>query len=259
MKIKMALAACLIVAVCLADTASANPLDTHPAKCLASKKFELDFKLKYSKISDTTIPAGDNVYSLPRIDLRVGIGNKVELLAYGEGLYVERDGLDNEWDSGDVYFWTKFSLYDKPKKFFKISGLVGAKIPSADDQKGLGTDEADVFALVALGHYEKKFNLDINLGIGILGNTQLRNNELKKAQRDVLMYGLSYEFTPGKIFSVFGELTGHVDIGEQEHQSKITAGVAFDLKRMKYYVSFSKGLTDYTPDWTAQLGFTLKF
>lgn len=123
-------------------------------------------------------PAGaiesQDLVSLPRIGLNLGLGDWVEIQASFEMLYLDETlsggDSDTKYGAGDARLFTKLYLLTE-REWWPAAGVrFGAKLPNADVDDRLGTDETD-FLIEALG--SKDFGLvsaHLNLGLAILGN-----------------------------------------------------------------------------------------
>lgn len=81
----------------------------------------------------------------------------------------------------------------------------GARLPTTDNLQGLDRDQTDFFALVLGGVEGTKSAVSAELGLGVFGTRDQRNEQV-----DVLLFGLSARHALGAA-EAFLELAGHHD------------------------------------------------
>lgn len=115
----------------------------------------------------------ENLYTAPEVALRIAAGDRVEIQATFEMLYLDAkltDGSrESEYGNGDATLSAKVRLFNE-SGWRPAAGIrFGTKLPNANRDKNLGTDETD-FEIEALGSMTfGPVSTYLNLGISILG------------------------------------------------------------------------------------------
>lgn len=171
---------CLQAAAPPARAESLLPLMTESAAALPHGHAEAVLGIDYFR--DRRFPEftpadsieSQDLVSLPRIGLNVGLGDWVEVQAGFEMLYLDEDLLGGESEShygaGDARLATKLYLLSDRELWPAAAVRFGTKLPNASVDDRLGTDETDFF-ITALA--SKDFGIasgHVNLGLAILGN-----------------------------------------------------------------------------------------
>jgi hypothetical protein len=115
-----------------------------------------------------------DLFSLPGVDLNVGLGNWVEIQASFEMLYLDEDlaggDSDSTYGAGDARLFTKLYLLED-REIWPAAGLrFGTKLANADVDDRLGTDETDFLIAVLASKDFGIASAHLNLGLAILGN-----------------------------------------------------------------------------------------
>ena len=164
-----------------ARAASLLPIRTEDARALPHGHAEAVLGIDYFKdlrFPDFT-PSGSissqDLYSLPRIGLNFGLGDWVEVQASYELLYLDETlgyggGSDTKYGSGDARLFTKVYLLAEHDWWPAAGVRFGAKLPNANVDDRLGTDEID-FMIEALATKDLgAMTVHLNLGLALLDN-----------------------------------------------------------------------------------------
>ena len=201
---------------------------------------------------------------------RMGVGERVEVQISGAAhqfLNIDRrvdapgsGELDFSGDStsdfGNISLATKIRLtnvtHGKP-----ILGLrFGVELPNSSNEKGMGTDETNVFAQLLLQHKLERVDLLGNIGIAILGDPVDAG-----AQDDLLTYGLGVILQATPRLNVVAEIngrTGPSGIGTED-QAHARAGIQFEAGGLYWDVAGFVGLQDTDPDSGIIVGLSRSF
>jgi len=156
------------------------PLQTETAAALphghAEAVLGIDYfrDRRFPEFTPTGSIESQNLVSLPRIGLNFGLGDWAEVQASFEMLYLDEElsggDSNNKYGAGDARLFTKLYLL-KERDLWPAAGVrFGTKLPNANVDDRLGTDEADFFIS---GLASKDFggvSAHVNLGLAILGN-----------------------------------------------------------------------------------------
>ncbi len=195
------------------------------------------------------------VWNLPSFQFSFSASSNVEFLFEYSLLLVDQEGQSSKYGSGDLMITT---LYDLPLKgfIFHHSGLkLAVKVPNADDTKGFGTDQTDLFfGGVFLSHFGK-MKVIVNTDFAILGNPSSAETQ----QDDVLMYkvGVIYPFNTN--ISGGLELTGTEFSASGNTRRLVRGGFALSLKRVTIDLGGALGLTDPSGDYQILGGVSVSF
>jgi hypothetical protein len=140
---------------------------------------------------------------LPVVGLRTGLGSWGEVRVEGD-LYRWFDPDEDAEVSGpgDWRVQTKVRLGPADRRV-RWAALLGVKIPVASDNDGLGTNLADVEARALMAIGLGSGQLDLNLGLAVLGATFR-----ERAQVDVATYAAAYCHRVGDRLELDGEIAG---------------------------------------------------
>lgn len=156
------------------------PLQTETAAALAHGHAEAVLGVDYFR--DRRFPLftpegaieSQDLVSLPRIGLNLGLGDWLEVQASFEMLYLDEElsggDSDSHYGAGDARLFSKLYLLKERELAPAAAIRFGTKLPNASVDDRLGTDETD-FLIEALA--SKDFGIvagHVNLGLAILGN-----------------------------------------------------------------------------------------
>ncbi|MDP6501955.1 MAG: hypothetical protein QF886_00005 [Planctomycetota bacterium] len=248
---------------------SFRPLKTQSSKTLTAGELELDVAIDYRH--DINFPFDFLVlgmpdreeFSIPRIELDVGIAENLELQFVYEYLSIDESGplrsvagvtteLKQQSGSGDARFFTKWRFLDQEGWLPDLALRMGAKLPNADNKKRLGTDKADIFLDLIIGRHYEKFSTSFNIGIGVLDNPRL----VGPPQDDVMTYGVAIIYKVTEKFDIAGEVNGVVSDDSLNELSTLMGAFRYHWKSLRFYVGLSTGLVDRSEDVGAVVGVT---
>ena len=263
MSARTAVVAALVAAS--AAAASAQSLDGHPFRTMSPTPLrggaqELEVGLEYRAsavpqplLSDET---GD-LLRVPELRYRIGFG-RAELSVGGAAWQTfspDSSALDDESEPGDISFWVTVNALKQRRSRVALAFALGAKMPNASDESGLGTDEADTFFAVLLGHSSREFEWRLNLGLAILGDPVH-----DASQEDLLTYGIAGRHGRRHCFAweLYGRALSSDDARELD-ESTLKAGYLYQGRRISAEFSLLAGLTDGTGDIGASTGVAWHF
>jgi hypothetical protein len=218
-------------------------------------------------------PAGaireQDLISGPEMALRLGAGDWAEIQASFEFIALDERtvaGENDPYGGGDARLHTKVRLL-REKKYRPALGLrFGTKLPNADRDDRLGTDETD-FDVQALA--SKDFGpaaAHVNLGIAILGNpgpvigAPTRSSD---GQDDLFSYSVALASRPLAVglpgdasLRLVGEVIGLAGSRRDfdNDRSAARAGVQIECGGLTLYGGASAGLMSASEDYGFRLG-----
>jgi hypothetical protein len=257
------LAAALVAAS--AAAASAQSLDGHPFRTLSptplrpgAQVFELGLEHRTSAVPQPLLSdeAGD-LTRVPEVRYRLGFG-RAELSVGGaawQSFSPDSEALDDQSEVGDLSFWVSVNALRQRRSRPALGFALGAKLPNASDESGLGTDEADTFFALLLGHASRDFEWRLNLGLAILGDPAAG-----ASQEDLLTYGVAGRHGRRHCFAweLYGRALGSDDKRDLE-DSTLEAGYLFQGRRVSAELSLLVGLAGGAGDVGASAGVAWRF
>jgi len=166
---------------------------------------------------------------------------------------VERHG--SESGVGDTTVGLSYRFLDETDSLPEMSVHGGVKIPTADEDKGLGTGEMDYRMGIELVKGLGNWTLDLGMDYNILGDPDYYDLD-----NYVAAYGdLSTSFMPGltTIFKLYG-----AQAASEESDSELTAGLECDYaidRAGTVYAGMDAGLSDGSPDFSLYVGYSMSF
>jgi hypothetical protein len=243
------------LAAFVSDPAAAEsfrPLRTQSTQTLRARQLEVDLAVEYR--NNATFPftkASDQPdreeLEIPRFGLNVGLAERVELqldYAYLD-IKEEAPGIGSESGSGDARFFTKWRFLDQENWRPDLALHIGAKLPNAEDDKRLGTDETDLFFNLLIGRHDERFETAINVGLGILGAPESVGSD----QDDVLTYGIAVVYKVIKNLDVAGEINGVAASNHENDKSAILMALRYQFRQVRFYLGGSAGITSRAEDF----------
>jgi hypothetical protein len=258
-----------LLAVLPLSAESFRPLKTQSSKTLTAGELELDVAAEYRY--DINFPFDFEVlgmpdrkeFSVPRIELDVGIADNLELQFVYEYLSIDESGplrsvegvtteLKRQSGSGNLRFFTKWRFLDQEGWLPDLALRMGAKLPNADNAKRLGTDKIDLFLDLIIGRHYDKFSTSLNIGAGILDNPRL----IGPPQDDVLTYGVAVVYKATENLDIAGEVNGVNSDDALNELSAVMGALRYHWKSLRFYAGFSAGLVGRSEDMGAVVGVT---
>lgn len=238
----------------IAKTASAERpfLLTERAVPLERGNYKLETGLVLNRFSSDTRDA--NLL----IDVRYGLIQNLELDLLLPYLFREADG-EHENQIGDVLLRAKVRfLKGREANPLSISGQLFIRMPSAGHDRFLGTTGEPDLGVVAIASKEfTPVTAHINFGYIFIGNPPLGDLP------DQILYALGLELqTIEEPLSLIGEISGSTEIGSSASRGILTliGGINYKFeKTVSADASVGFGLTDDSPDYLVNFGFTYLF
>ncbi len=257
-----------------AAAASLLPLRTETAATLPSGTVEVVLGASYFKDERFPLFTGAGAirdqdrWTVPEIGLRVAAGSWAEVQATFEFINLDEHttaGAHNqEYSNGDARLFTKVRILSERARRPGIGLRFGAKLPNANKDKRLGTDETD-FAIEVLG--SKDFGplaTHVNLGILLAGNpgpmlgAPTRNSD---GQDDLFTYAVGLASRPLGVplpgsfaLRLVGEVTGLAGSRFDNERSAARFGLQLQRGGLTLYTGVSAGLVTGSENVGASFG-----
>ncbi len=159
-----------------------------------------------------------------------------------------------EMGLGDVILRTGAILLRERRHGFSLDAALTAKLPTADENKGLGTGEADFGAFVTLNQRLKRFKLSFIAGAAKIGDPPLLN------YNDLYLYGIGMSKALGRTDLCVSFEGRRAIVSGSSNPQEIHFGF-FRVLSMRYTIKGAafKGLNKGGPDFGISLGFARWF
>lgn len=198
----------------------------------------------------------------PSVDLALGITDRIELQLAYDVRYFNPERGESEWGSGDIRLYGKFHLIESSKYLPDMGLRLGVKLPLADDEKGLGTEEFD-FLISFL--FTKKIGPligNLNLGILILGDPNPG-----KDPEEVFIWAASLLYPVTERVTIVAEAHGHPATNRDGVNDFAEFRLGTTVKLTSYLTWDIAALTAIrlpshqpaSPDWGGTTGITFRF
>jgi hypothetical protein len=232
------------------------PQETEDAWVLRGGEAEFVAGVEYlenRQLEFTAMERDRELLKLPAIGLRFGFGGKSEFQFNYEAEYLDEQGGESEYGSGDLRVWNKISFTQESGSFPAVGFRWGVKLPNADDEDRLGTDETDFFTSMLFSKHIGPVLSHLNLGLAILGDS-LQNSH----QDDLLSYGIAVEF-PIRNTSIWGEVTGLAGSHNNNNFSTARLGLNWERGPWTWVAALGTGLAEESEDWSIRGGMLYSF
>lgn len=189
-------------------------------------------------------------YGLPITEITYSFGDWTLLGVESEYRFVRHsEEVHSTSGMGDVKIYFRHAPFHL--KFGHIGAEVAVKIPSAKDDKELGTGETDFELTLIHSYFGEHVMTHLNCGVEFLGNPEHRSSH-----EAVFSYSAVAVFPLGKRVHYFAELQGRSAKSVFGHESLFRSGLIIPLVyRLELGFAGGVGLTNDTPDWEGRIGF----
>ncbi len=223
-----------------------RPLVTEDAGTVEKGFYELELALDYSRDNNR-----DKNY-IPSAQLAYGLTDRAEVALAGSYLFQDNHegGREDGW--GDVTAYLKYRIWGEGENYPAFSFKPQVKIPTADENKGLGSGKAD-YGLTAV--FSKSFtglNLHFNAGYTWIG---------EKGATDELTLTLAgeYEVIQGLLAVSEITYTNNFNSARKDDPASILLGLQVPVGKVQLDTGLSLGLNTAAPDYALTMGVTIKF
>jgi len=225
-----------------------RPLTIDDAEPVEPGKFELEAGLGYVKEDDCKhfdVPLALTYGVLLRLEAGIGFGGQFEDR--------KEDGDETAFEEGlsDLTLGVKCKLFDQDKAFFDQALAAGIKLPTANEDRDLGSGEIDYdLTYILTRQLDEKTTLLFNVGYTWLGGEE----------GDVLHYGpaITYQLTP--TFQPVAELLLETPVDGGKTSLGANVGCRYQLQEaLTLDAAVGTRVAGDWPDFTAAVGLTWAF
>ncbi len=234
-----------------------EPLGMQDAQLLPKNHAEFRIGLAYYDGLHNQFQKEDldrRIAELPSLNLNLGLGERVEAQLLYSYLHLREDGQDDKWGSGDLTVGLKVRLWQESLRVPALAVRLATKLPNADNEDDLGTDEADIFIDLLATRNFPLFSTYFNLGLAILGDPRPGAD----SQNDTIRYALGV-----KKQLMNNGLAGLLSIEGMEdsinNRCAIRAGLQLPVGNWLWDLGGSVGIASKSEDWGVRTGLTIPF
>jgi|GEM_PF-1537877 len=233
------------------------PFETERVGIKTEQELRLDLGMDYSHIDSSR-----DLMAFPALGVNYSAGPIVDLQADYDFLYRFTKKRTTLYGSGDLTLWTKVRFLPEKGYAPGVGLRFGVKLPNANAQDGLGTDQTDFYASVLasqrLGRFENRFNL----GLALL------DDPLKlRGQQDMLTLGLASLYNLSAKWQLLVDFYSQQGADAKFRFSKISAGARHLNGKWVWNAALKKGLRsdhkgyqdELSLDWGMVLGISRYF
>lgn len=271
---------CAVVAWAIATTASAQeaslqPLTAFDAAVLPDGRGELTVSSAYvrnERFPFFTAPKAlrsQERWHVPQLGFRAGAADWVEIEAAYEAIYLDektaRGETNWQYGSGDARLHTKVRVRREGDPWPAVAVRFGTKLPNANKDDRLGTDETDFDILALISKNAGPLRLHTNLGILLLGNPgqMLGRRFGPGGQDDLFVYAVALEGPAWGLVSAGGNqlrllagISGLAGSRFDNDRTRATAGIRLLHGPAVMFLGASVGLDTASEDFGLRFGLT---
>ncbi len=238
-------AALLLALACIASPSWVGaewPYLTEEASTLGEGRFSLSAGASQTFQEAEHLRGGEGVlWTFPEVEGTLGVGSQAEVSFQYELLWFDpEDERSGTYESGDLRLWTKLVLF--PSTVQNLSLRFGVKLPNASNERGLGSDETDVFLSLLYGARLGPAQLTLNAGLGLLGDPSKN-----QSQDDVFTWGAALRAPLWRRLWVGAEGSGYTGpFGVDRKTDVVTLAAVADWRadRWRLSVAGRRGIED---------------
>ena len=221
-----------------------RPLDTEDTGTVEPGKAELEASPSYAKNPDDNTWSTLGVFSfgiLPRLE------GRVELPL----LLVEPEGEKSRAGVGDILLGGKLRVLDEKETVPALLGALTLRLPTGDDERGLGSEDVDVGLLGVISKSVGPVTLFGNLGYTFV----TRDSDL-----NFWTFNAALEYRATKAWSLVSEVVSAVGEAAAPDTAVLRIGSVYALtERIKLDGAVGFGMTKESPDVIVTVGVTVAF
>ncbi|GIW44063.1 MAG: hypothetical protein KatS3mg077_1345 [Candidatus Binatia bacterium] len=253
--------------------ASLQPLSAYDAAILRDGLGEITLAADYARnerFPFFTAPGAlrrQDRSQVPRIGFRAGAADWVEIEAEYEAIYLDErtaQGQTNwQYGSGDARLHTKVRVRPEDPVWPALAVRFGTKLPNANKDDRLGTDETDFDILALISKDVGAVRVHTNLGIALLGNPgqMLGHRFGPGGQDDLFVYAVAMEGPSwkseaqgGAQIRLLGEISGLTGSRFDNDRTRAAAGIRLHDGPLAFFLGASFGLDTGSEDFGLKLG-----
>lgn len=221
-----------------------RPLDTEDTGTVDPGKAELELSGDFAR------NPGDATWSAKGV-LNVGLLPRLEARIESALLFIEPEGQSVNGGIGDSLFGVKYRLVDDAPTVPAVLGSLTVRLPTGDDERGLGTEDVDVGLLVVVSKVFGPVTLTWNGGYTFAA---------RDADLSFWTVAGSVEYRATNAWSLVGEVVSGFGADAAGDLTILRAGSTYAITdRIKLDAAVGVGATRESPDVIVTVGVTIAF
>jgi hypothetical protein len=242
-------------------------LDTEEAYTIGQGKLQTEIEMGVTKQSDAS-----ELFNIPTVRVAYGLSEWADIEIEYEYLSVK--GTDfTDFAHGIVHKDSdksgpgdaRISLKVVPYEFnsHRLGFQFITKLPNADQDEGLGTNETDYTGQILFSSDWGKLKTHVNAGMAVLGDPSRNGN-----QNDFVVWGIGGQYELPRSLTLMGEVEGSfaadnstegfieniAESSEGGARARVRVALTGPVGDWRWGVSAFKGVNSHTEDWGAQVG-----
>lgn len=250
---QVAAAALVAGLLAAAEVRAGRPLTIDDAEPVEQGHWELEAGLGYFEdpvVRHFDFPLGLTYGLLPRLEVGVGAGGQVE---HRQEIAGERDVASG---FGDLFLGAKWKVLDQERWWADQALAFTLKLPTADEDQGLGTGETDVdLTWILTRSITDKANLHVNVGYAWTGD------DGEAGYDDILHYGVAMDYQLTDTLQPVLELAAQTPLNDgNDTAAGVNGGIRWQVRdNLTLDAAIGTRVYGDWPDLTATVGFTWAF
>lgn len=233
----------LAIALVASTAWGARPLDTEDADVLALGQVELELGGMLSLDSAERIWAA-------RGALNFGVLPRLELGIQSSALVLDPDGESARGGLGDTQLNLKYRPFVDTGPWPAVLGSVFVRLPTGDEDRGLGQSDVDVGALLVLAQRMGPVTLTGNAGYVFV---------VEDRDHDLWLLSLSLEYRASASLTLVGEVVSALSAHHEPDRALLRTGLVYAISpRITLDAAVAAGVTRGSPDLIFTTGLTIK-
>jgi hypothetical protein len=245
----------VVIFLCGGDSALATlPLSVDEADTQDPNTFQLEAGVGYERDTQChhcDFPLALTYGVMPQWDIAAGFGGQLEQRTWhqheGKGRRVS--GL------ADLNLATKWMYLTESTYLPRQTLCPSVTLPTADDQKGLGSGETDYdLTWLASKSFGEKTGVHLNVGYSWLGDPP------DEDKGDLIHYGVAADYQIVDSLQLIGELFGELEL--KDYESALQSNIGFRWEVIDDFLlvaSAGSRISGDAPDFSAKVGFIWVF
>lgn len=223
-----------------------RPLITEDAGTVEKRAVELEIAFDHGRENNR------EKYYIPSLQIAYGLTERLEMAAGFAYIFLNREESGNVDGVGDLYAYLKYRLWGEGINHPAFALRPFLNVPTASEEKGLGSGKADYGLTAAFSKSFEGFSLHLDGTYLVLG---------KKEVTDRFSLGLAGEFAIAKGFNLVSEIRyrNNFNSSSKDDPAAFMAGFQADIAGAVFDAGVILGLNSAAPDYLLTVGVTLKF
>ena len=240
---------CMLISIALLTMYPLHSFAAHPFKTKHANAFGKGNMRFLMEGAAAQVDDHKDIYSLPITAVTYSFGDWTLMGVQAQYKFINHDkevhSTSGVGDATIFFRHTPFHL-----DYGHIGAQVGVKIPTANDDRKLGTGETDYELTLIHSYFGENIITHINCGVEVLGNPKHRSSH-----EAVFSYSAVAVFPLHKRIKYFVEVQGRSGKSVFKNKGLLRSGLIIPISHgLELGYAGGVGLTNNSPDWEARLG-----